>query len=328
MSSIKIGAGILSLKLFNGYVDPVEKIPQDIHFRCGLLHIKDSLKNIGNGYKLEKSLLKQELEHVEIYEDNWEQKGNEWLLYLKNDALSTAFSYARYSKGMEAVTGFGMKNSLTLSSLANKSFSSLRDETNEPIYTYNDELIRHFVRQSIKGGRWSSLNQCHTSTIPDQVSNIMSEELGVDGNICEISDKNFEYKNQHRKMLEDEYDSQNKGYRDMNHEERTKYISNKLIQLPIHEHLQKLNLNDVMMDFDSSSLYPSAMSDKSSVYPKKETGLAFKPHMNVDYVKAFNIQIFNQYGDESALLRKKYYSPPNNIFQHLPVKGKVKNKRS
>ena len=85
------------------------------------MHIKDSLKNIGRGYKLQPCLLKQELEHDEIFEDNWGGgKEKEWLPYLKNDVISTAFSYARYSKGMEQLTGFGMKNSLTLPSLANK----------------------------------------------------------------------------------------------------------------------------------------------------------------------------------------------------------------
>ena len=45
---------------------------------------------------------------------------NEWLPYVKNDLLSTAFCYARYTMGMEELTGFVMKNSLTLPSLANK----------------------------------------------------------------------------------------------------------------------------------------------------------------------------------------------------------------
>ena len=147
---IKNGSGIVSLKIFNGYVDQIKKIPQYVHLRCGLLHIKDSLKNIGKSYKLQPCLLKQELEHDEIFEDNWEEKENEWLPYLKNDVLSTAFSYARYSKRMEELTGFGMKNSLTLPSLANEFFNSLRDESDEPIYTYNDEFMRHFVRKSIK----------------------------------------------------------------------------------------------------------------------------------------------------------------------------------
>ena len=35
-----------------------------------------------------------------------------------------------------------------------------------------------------------------------------------------------------------------------------------------------------MMDFDATSLYPSAMWDESSVYPEIETGFASKPHMN------------------------------------------------
>ena len=51
---------------------------------------------------------------------------------------------------MEELTGFGMKNNLTLPSLANKYFNSLRDESGEPIYTYNDEFVRRFVKQSIR----------------------------------------------------------------------------------------------------------------------------------------------------------------------------------
>ena len=81
---------------------------------------------------------------------------NEWLPYLENDVLLTAFFYASYSECMEELTGFGMKNSLTLPSLANKYFNSLRDENDEPIYTYKDEFMRHFVRQSVTGGRCSA----------------------------------------------------------------------------------------------------------------------------------------------------------------------------
>ena len=38
--------------------------------------------------------------------------------------------------GMEELTNFGMKISLTSPSLANKYFNSLRDENDELIYTY------------------------------------------------------------------------------------------------------------------------------------------------------------------------------------------------
>ena len=84
-------------------------------------------------------MLKQNLEQNINYENIWKEKENEWLPYLKNDILSTVFSYARYSKGMGELTGFRMKNSTTLPSLANKYFNSLRDKNDEPIYTYNDE---------------------------------------------------------------------------------------------------------------------------------------------------------------------------------------------
>ena len=324
---IKNGSGIVSLKIFNGYVDQNKKNPQYVHLSFGLLHIKDSLKNIGKSYKLQPCLLKQGLEHDEIFEDNWEEKENEWLPYLQNDVLSTAFSYARYSKGMEELTGFGMKNSLTLPSLANKYFNSLRDESDEPIYTYNDEFMRHFVRKSIKGGRCSALNQYYKSNISQEVFNIISKELGINDNVnvCEIIDKYFEYTNKQRKIIEDEYDSKFKDYRDIDVEEKTEHINKELNKLPIHKKLQKLNHNDVMMDFDATSLYPSAMWDEKSVYPKIESGFAFKPYMNKTYVEAFNNETFNQDGDESAILRIKYYNPPNLVFEHLPVKEKVKN---
>ena len=46
--------------------------------------------------------------------------------------------------------------------------------------------------------------------------------------------------------------------------------------------------------------------------------------MNDVHVEAFKNQSFNQDGDESAILKIKNYNAPDLIFQHLPVKGKVK----
>ena len=45
------------------------------------------------------------------------------------------------------------------------------------------------------------------------------------------------------------------------------------------------------MDFDATSLYPSAMYDENSVYSKIESGFAFIPYMNDVYVETFNNQI-------------------------------------
>ena len=101
-----------------------------------------------------------------------------------------------------------MKNSLPLPSLANRNFNNLKDEINKPIYTYNDEFMRHFVGQSIKGGRCSALNQYQKSNISDQVFNIISKELDINGNVCEILEKYFEFSNKQRKIIENEQDSQ------------------------------------------------------------------------------------------------------------------------
>ena len=154
---------------------------------------------------MQESLLKKELEHSEINEDTWEEKENEWLTYVKIDLISNAFCYARYTMGKEELTGFGMKNSLTLPSLANKYFNSLRDENDESIYTYTDPFMRNFVRKAIKGGRCNALNQHYKFEISDEVFNVLSKELNVNGNICHLLEKYFEFLNE--KQYAKEFDS-------------------------------------------------------------------------------------------------------------------------
>ena len=153
------------------------------------------------------------MDHGEIYEDNWENEDGEWLPYLKIDVLSTAFSYARYSKSMGKITVFGMKNSITLPSSAIKYPNNLRDENDEPFYTYNDEYKLCFVRQCIKRGRCRSFSHYYKSVNSDEVFNIISKELNVNGNRFDILDKFFEYTNKRRKIIEIEYDSQFEDYR-------------------------------------------------------------------------------------------------------------------
>ena len=63
VSLIKNGSGIVSLKIFNGYVDENKKIPQHVHFRFGRVHIKNSLRKVGISDKIQPSLLKQETNH-------------------------------------------------------------------------------------------------------------------------------------------------------------------------------------------------------------------------------------------------------------------------
>ena len=90
------------------------------------------------------------MNHDEFDENNWRDKKSEWLPDVKIDVLCTADSYARYNKCMEEITGFSMKDCLSAPGLGWKFFNSMRDENDEPIYTYNDKYMRWFGQQSIK----------------------------------------------------------------------------------------------------------------------------------------------------------------------------------
>ena len=71
------------------------------------------IKKWGETFKLQKEILKTEMNHDEVYSDTWRDKKSEWLDYVKNDVLCTAFSYARFTEAMEEITGFGKKNCLS-----------------------------------------------------------------------------------------------------------------------------------------------------------------------------------------------------------------------
>ena len=96
---IKNGKGITELKVFNGLIHKNNKqIPQYLHFRCGLTHLNYSLRKLGKTFKLPKEPLKTEMDHDDIDGDNYKDKKDIWLPYVKNDVLCTAYSYARYIK--------------------------------------------------------------------------------------------------------------------------------------------------------------------------------------------------------------------------------------
>ena len=108
-----------------------------------------------------------------------------------------------------------MKNSLTLPSSAKKFFNSLRDENAEPIYVYIGPFLRNFARKSTEGGRCNVFNQYYKSGFPDEVFNIISKKLNVNGNICEIFEKFFDFLNKYEKQNGKEFDSKYDDYRDI-----------------------------------------------------------------------------------------------------------------
>ena len=89
---IKNGKGIIELKAFNGLIALGQRqIPQYLQFRCGMTHLNYSLKKLGKTFRLQKELLKTEMNHDEIDYNNYKDKKDEWLDYVKNDVLCTAF---------------------------------------------------------------------------------------------------------------------------------------------------------------------------------------------------------------------------------------------
>ena len=110
-------------------------------------------------------------------------KKDEWVDYVKIVVLCTAFSCSRYSEAMEDITGFSMKDCLSLPGLGCKYFNSLRTEEDEPIHTYNSKYKRRFVRQRIKRGRVCAFNNYYKSRNCDDISKNISEELNVQENI-------------------------------------------------------------------------------------------------------------------------------------------------
>ena len=78
-----------------------------------------------------------------------------------------------------------------------------------------------------------------------------------------------------------------------------------------------MKLKELFWVFDAVSLYPSAMWDKKSIYPRIETGFNFATDMNDDLVE----KIINQTCIQgSAILKIKHFNRKNSFVPHLPVK--------
>ena len=258
-----------------------------------MTHLNYSLTNLGGTLYLQEELLKTQMNHNEVDGNDYKDKNDEWLDYVKQDVLCTAFSYARYGRAMEEITGFGMKDCLSLPSIGWKCFNSLRTEEDEPMYTYKDKHLRSFVRQPIKGGRVCSFKHDSKSKLCDNILKIISEEVIVKGNIFDIIEAYLKYKNKHFKILEKDYESKFNDYCDEDVEKNEKFINEKLSKLPIHQLMKQIKLDELLWDFDNVSLYPSAMWDEKSICPRNATCYADTKDMNDELVESFNSGIFN-----------------------------------
>ena len=106
--------------------------------------------------------------------------------------------------------------------------------------------MRWFVRQSIKRGQICALNYYYILiNICDDNLKIISEELNIKGYNYDFIEANLNCKNKHFKVLEKEYEKNN-DYRDQDVEEKEIFIKEKLSQLPIHQILKQIKLDELL----------------------------------------------------------------------------------
>ena len=86
---------------------------------------------------------------------------------------------------------------------------------------------------------------------------------------------------------------------------------------------KKNNKND-LVSHDFNSLYPSAQIDINNTWPKKRTAYPFKNYISDAVCSLFNSGKWNEL-NRCAFLTVKDHNPDNLVFQHLPVKEKIKN---
>ena len=82
----------------------------------------------------------------------------------------------------------------------------MRDESDEPIQTYNIKYMRLFLRESKKGRRVCSFNQYYKSKICADVLKILSRELKVEGNVYKEIEAYMKFKNNHLKFIKEDYE--------------------------------------------------------------------------------------------------------------------------
>ena len=119
---------------------------------------------------------------------------------------------------------FGMKGCLSLLGLGRRYFNSMGTEEDEPIYTYNDKYMRRFVRQSTEGWRFFAFIHYYYSKFSGVVSKIISEDLNVKGNVCDVVEVFVRPKSNHLKNFEEEYECNFDQYKKINEDENVNIL--------------------------------------------------------------------------------------------------------
>jgi hypothetical protein len=294
---LKTTKGIIYLKVKNPFYNVEKKRSrggetQYLIFKCSMNFVGASLKRICNDFKLPAGLCKTELDHQDITEQNWLEKRSEWEPYLKLDVLSLSFFLARYIAGTVEFTGFGVKDCVSAPGQSWKAWFKYKS-VKEPfqIKTFTDKYTRDFVRKCCYGGRVGAFINKFESSFSNQIFEILETELH-----CSHLPRH--------KTMERYFALQ------ANKEDKELYdkICSKLRQFG--------DMDDVLMAFDGTSLYPSAMAMEGYKYPDLEKCTAFTPSMEDELINKFNSGTFQYTG----LFHCIYFNPLDLEFQHIPVK--------
>ena len=131
--SFRCGAKIVNT------VNTIE-VPQYFEFTCTNFHMKSSLHKTGREYGLQPDFLKMEIEHLVFIKSNFAELRYIWEPYLRLDVLCLASINARHSMEMQNLSGFGIKDCLTETSLGCKSFGTYNKH--RELYTFNVRYVR------------------------------------------------------------------------------------------------------------------------------------------------------------------------------------------
>lgn len=264
---------------------------QKISLRCTLQHVNTKLSSWGQSFNIPKNLRKMDYEIEKITKDNYKEKENEWLPYLKNDVLALACCMMLYNEMMENISEFNLQSNLTLPGLSFKSWMNKKEAKKEEIWASADKYTRYFIRKSVKGGRVAAnIKKFDRSK---EIGEILEKYLGNPMELESIS----ELINKYEKL-----DKKSKLFND------------------ITIKLKEINLSNMMTAVDVNSLYPSAMSDLNSEYPRIETVRKFNKDEEKELLNKFNTQTFRP---KTGIFKILYKYPDDMFFSPIFCKDTV-----
>jgi len=276
---------------------------QTIIMKCSYQHVKTSLSKWCENFKIPTNVCKLNYEIGDITHENYKEKENEWRPYLVNDILSLAFCIYKYNNVMQDLVGEDITTNLTSSALTFNGWMKSVQNDNINIHSHIDLWARNYIRKSVKGGRVSANIRKYISPFCSILLPILKQylpgryaggALSPGNNLIDLM----------------------KQYRDLGDKtEICKKISNQLLE-------QK---NEFLMAFDATSLYPSAMYDENSEYPKAESARKFRQEEEREIVYKFNTQTFRP---KTGIFSVVFQYPNDMFFQPVPIKDKVKNQNN